>query len=88
MQGEIITPPIFFENLSEKCIIIQSSSNEIFLPRTKLTQHVFLMDTFMNSQAQKIQDSFKNVWSIELYRACYADYFGEKTFSNLFNKWQ
>ncbi len=38
------------------------------------------MDTFMNSQQQKKQDSQKNVSSIELCRACYADYFGKKDF--------
>jgi hypothetical protein len=42
--------------------------------------HLFLMDTFMNSQLQKTQDSQKNVSSIELCRACYADYFGKKDF--------
>jgi hypothetical protein len=41
--------------------------------------HVFSIDAVIY-QSQKIHGSEKNVSSVKLCRACYADYFGKKRF--------
>ena len=48
--------------------------------RTKLTQHVFLMDIFNNSQSQKTKVRLKIVSFMELCSTRKADHFGKNTF--------